>query len=100
LQEDIYHKEHEEKGKYQGEDHFMNGREKELGHILLDGVFHAGRHRLLCLIQRFFYVGGNLCGVRSGDLLYHSHHGGLAVVRHVDVIHETSQLHLGHILQV
>ena len=100
LQEHVHHKEHKQQGDDQRENHLLDRREEELGHVHVDLVLQARRERFGLFLQLSLHVGGNLGGVGAGNLLHHTHHRRVAVVLHRHTIVETSQFHLGHILEI
>ena len=99
LEEDIHYQEYQQQRDDEGKHYLLDRGVEELGHILLDGVLQSGRETLAGFSQGFLHVGGYLGGVRAGNLLHHTHHGGLAVVLQTYGVAQTAQFDACHIAQ-
>ena len=99
LEEDIYHHEHEQQRDYQGEDNLLDRCEKELRNVVVDLIYHAWRERPRLILKFCLHVLGNLSGVGSCNLLYHTHDGRITIVFHRHAIYESAKFHLSHVFQ-
>ena len=100
LQEDVDDEEHQQQGEDEGEDHLFDRSIEELRHVVVDLIVHARREQLGLFFQLLLHVDGYLVGVRTGNLLHHTHHRRDVVVLHRDGVLQSAQLDLGHVLQL
>ena len=100
LQEHVDNDEHQ----YQREDkckgHFLDGGIEELGDIVVNLIRHARREELGLLFQLGLHLLSYFVGVRTGNLLHHTHHRRNVVVLHRHGVLQAAQFNLGHVLQL
>ena len=100
MQEDVNHEEHQHKCDNQGHYHLFYCGEKEFGNVVVYLIFKTRREGFGLLFQHLLHVLCNLCGVRTGNLLHHTHRRRMAVILHRYRITQCAQLNLGHVFQV
>ena len=74
MQEDVDDDEHQDEGEHQREYHFFDRCIEELGHIVVNLVGHSRREQFGLLFKFGLHLLGNLVGVRTCNLLHHTHH--------------------------
>ena len=99
LQEYVDDQEHQNEGEHQGEHHLLDRGIEELGHVVVNLIVHARGEQLSLLFELGLHLLGNLVGVRTSNLLHHTHHRRDVVVLHRHRILLTAQFDLGNVFQ-